>query len=179
MQRWTRSVSAKTGMEKQDFVKGLILALTDEKVIGALQTIVCRQLQNELSELKDVILKKDETINSLTKKVTQLETRCDDLEQYSRRNSLRIYSLPESTESSGEDISSKVLTLMNEQAHVTPPLTPEEVDRVHRIGPRPSSNRPGPRPVILKLATYRTRARIYSKRANLRNNPTQVYINKT
>ena len=90
----------------------------------------------------------------------------------------RIYGLPESTDSSGEDIGSKVLTLINEQAHVSPPLTPEEVDRVHRIGPRPTSNRPGPRPVILKLATYRTRARIFSKRTNLRNSHTSVYINE-
>ena len=46
--------------------------------------------------LQDTITKKDAQIEDLQVRVVSLEERCDDLEQYSRRNTVRIRGLAES-----------------------------------------------------------------------------------
>ena len=46
--------------------------------------------------LQDTIAKKDAQIEYLQVRVVSLEERCDDLEQYSRRNTVRIRGLAES-----------------------------------------------------------------------------------
>ena len=59
---------------------------------------------------------------------------------------------------------------------MTPPLSREEINRFHGIGTRPSTTRPGPRLVILKLVTYKIR--IFRKHSLLRHSSTPVYINE-
>ena len=61
-----------------------------------------------------------------------------------------------------------------------PPITAEEIDSVHRMGPRKEGTT---RPVLVKFATYRTSNRVFSNKKILKpkdNNAakTPVYINK-
>ena len=99
---------------------------------------------------------KDKQILDLTTKVQDLEDKADDLEQYSRRNSLRISGIPERE---GEDVLQETLRVVN--STLLPPLTVEEIDRVHRVGPKlPDKTRQ----ILIKLATYRTRRRVYGKK---------------
>ena len=48
MSRWTRKLTNTNGMNKEDFVKGLIAALTDKQVIEALQTAAFSILHDEI-----------------------------------------------------------------------------------------------------------------------------------
>ena len=118
-------MTAKMACNEDDFVKCLIAAFTNPEVIDMLQTAVCGKLQAEINDLKTMIAKKDDTIDSLSKQVSSLEKKCDDLEQYSRRNSLRIYGIAEDAAHTGESIDEKVLALVNSDFEVTPPLTPD------------------------------------------------------
>ena len=61
-----------------------------------------------------------------TRKLSQLTA----LEQFSRRNALRISGI---TEREGEDVLELTLNLVS--SSLLPPLTMEDVDRVHRFGP--------------------------------------------
>lgn len=167
--RLTRSMSRNMGIEIDDLVKGLKAALNDSSIIQLLRQNITDPLQKEIAQLKSIIDDKNVQIQRLEKQV-------DSLEQYSRRNSLRIHGLPENTT---EDVCEVALKLVNDDLGVTPPISLSDIDRVHRIGPRQSTSRHGPRPVILKMATYQARARIYSNRAKLRKNTNKkVFINE-
>ena len=63
-------------------------------------------------------------------RILQLEAKLDDLEQYGRRNSVRISGIEEDVE--GEDLAAKVknvLTVFGLENSV-------QIDRLHRVGPR-------------------------------------------
>ena len=48
---------------------------------------------------------------------------------------------------------------------VTPPVTLQQIDRVHRVGPQKESV---PRSVLVKFATYRARDSVYRRKKNLK-----------
>ena len=165
--RWTRNLTSRMGVEIEDFVKGLKAAFSDTSIIQLLKETITEPLQKEITQLKNSIEKKDQQIHDMEKQIDQLE-------QYTRRNSLRIHGIPEKET---EDTCEETLNVINENLGLSPPITPSDIDRVHRVGPR-STNRSGPRSVILKLATYRVRARIFSQRAKLRHCRDKIYINE-
>ena len=89
------------------------------------------------------------------------ESKLDDQEQYSRRNSLRITGIPESD---NEDIVPKVLDVINNKIKPDIPVSSDHIDRLHRVGKRSGDT---PRAVLIKFATYRHRQRVYRNRKNL------------
>ena len=122
--------------------------------------------QTKVSGLKEDVKRRDERICNLESEVSQLHDRLDDLEQYSRRNSLRITGIEESPD---EVVGTKVLHLVNEVLDLTPPLQASDIDRCHRAGP--PTNRQGTpqmRAVLIKFTSYASRARVMSLRPRLR-----------
>lgn len=162
---------------QEDFVKGLKSALCDPKVVQALQVVISEPLQKEIQELKNIIAQKDQRINVLEKEVKDLNLKCDSNEQYSRRNNLRIHGLPESPDNDG-NLHNTVVSLLNEELQLSPPLADADVDRLHRVGPRHTSTSQRPRPCIIKLTSYQARDRIYKSRSKLRHSTKEIYINE-
>ena len=161
---WTRRLSASmAGIEQQDFVQAFVLALSNESVIKKLQNAVCGQLQQEVAVLRDLVKSKDDQIAELQDRVNKLEIKNDDHEQYSRRNSLRISGLEEGK---NEDIVEKVVDLFNNTMQVSPPVTQDQFDRVHRTGPLQTNSA---RQVLVKFATYRVRDRVFRSKRNLKS----------
>ena len=160
------------GINAEDFVKGLKDALCDPSVIGLLKEQICLPLLKEIEGLCSDLAKKDESIGQLHKKVCELELKCDEIEQYSRRNNVRIFGLPEKPE---EKLLKDLPDFINKELHVSPPVKSEDICRTHRIGP---PRRDGPRAVILKLATYQASDRICSNRSKLKHSSYQVFINE-
>ena len=161
------SSSGSIAIEKEDFISGMLAALSNKDVIEKLQTVVVNDLRKEVAYLRCVIEKKDATIESLTKRVDDLEVALDDHEQYSRRNSLRLFGLVESEK---EDITKRTTDALNESQNpkLSPPLRLEEIDRVHRVGPRDKPSRP----VLVKFATYASCRRIYKAQGRVKSQPT-------
>ena len=171
---WTRKLSSNmAGINEDDFVQAFIRALSNDAVIGKLQNAVCGQLQKEVGVLRDLVKSKDDQIKKLDDRIRALEMKQDDTEQYSRRNSLRISGIKEAT---SEDIGETVLDLFNNSLDITPQITLNQIDRVHRVGPRKENS---PRAVLVKFATYRTRDAVFRQRTKLkkkssRDNQNQV-----
>ena len=159
-------------MNADDYVKGLKTALSDPSVVDILKELICLPMVKEIEELRADLAKKDETILHLQRNVSELELKCDDLEQYSRRNNLRICGLPENPE---EKLLVDLPEFLNKELKISPPVTTNDICRTHRIGP-PGQQKP--RAVILKLATYQVRERIYGSRAKLKNYSRQVFVNE-
>ena len=112
--------------------------------------------------LRAVVEEKDAVIQQLQTQVSELDQKLDDLEQYTRRNSLRVSGIPESAE---EDCEALTLATLNESLSLEPPLSLADIDRLHRVG-RPRTDGK-PRQVLVKFATYRQRQRVMKKRPAL------------
>ena len=181
-------------MNSADFANAFLIALNDESIKKALVDImtqgvsepvsqrVTESLTNQITSLKKDLKERDRTIAKLQEHIDGLTTEVDRLEQYTRRNSIRISGIPEPKE---DNPTAKVLDLMNNSLKLTPPLTLAEVDRIHRVGiPKSQRNGPAastrtpPRQILVKLATYRTRKRIMDLRGELKDVNKDVYISE-
>ena len=111
---------------------------------------------------------KDDQILSLTAENEKLQITVDNLEQYTRRASVRFYGIPESTPGSTDD---KILTLCNTHLKFSPPLRREEIEVSHRIGKTEGKwdAVTKPRPIILKFVSRRDKSRMMQSRKKLRN----------
>lgn len=120
-----------------------------------------------VSQLMDNALFKDSLlaslgITALHKQVQQLEIRLDDMEQYSRRNCLKLRGIPEEEDESTDD---RVIHVCNDLLGVM--VTRGDISRSHRVGPK---NKKYPRDIIVRFISYRTRAAVYQARFSLFRN---------
>ena len=174
-------------MDENKFSQALFKALDNDEVARKLSSIISSEIasviqrsnkemisvfeekNNEmkllLQEQTQEIKRKDEEIKNLKEDITKLEHANDALEQYTRRNSLRISGLAD-PEENYEDPVRTVLTLFNttmKMEEAKCPIMITDIDRVHRVGPKmPGSSRP----MLVKFANYRARQRVFkAKRA--------------
>lgn len=101
----------------------------------------------------------------------------DTMEQYSRRNCLRIAGVPESPEENTDDI---ILDIAK-SANVA--LSLHDIDRSHRLQPRKPLNTDQssrPRDIIIKCVSYRSRDAFFRAKYHLKNSQcySNVYINE-
>lgn len=107
----------------------------DPKVSAYINLAISRAVAAVKAEYEDKLLKLSNVntnlqiqVESLEHKVTQLENASDALEQYSRRNSIRISGIEHEE---GENVYTKVIELA-EKGDVT--INNHDIDRAHRIG---------------------------------------------
>ena len=81
-------------------------------------------LQQEVHALRSEPASKDARIETLQKKVYAIELQQDELEQYSRRNSVRLSGL---TEEADEDVVKGLLVTLNHVMCITPPIDISEI----------------------------------------------------
>ncbi len=175
---------ARPRLDAGDFTAMLVSALGDPRVAEALNVILVQPLERQLKakdleirELKDEVasLKTDvdqlkyaaEEVVALKCDVNQLKDAADELEQYGRRNAVRIWSkaMPEHP---GEDTDKLVLEYAEK---VGVDLPPEYIGRSHRVG-RPAPGKT--RPIIVKFTTYNMRRKVFDARKNCQD----VYVSE-
>lgn len=194
---WTRRLSESLGavMDPVAFTKALLIALNNPEVQSSfggtveskvrqkvteihstLGAIVEEKVRQEITALRVQLKEKDEVIQKLKTEVGTLQDQVDSMEQYSRRNNLRITGLKEKD---NENAIQTTLEMFNDVMKVDPPVCEAEIDRVHRVG-RPSGDPQNPRPMLVKFATYRSRSRVVSFRTNLNGikHPYPIYLNE-
>lgn len=96
----------------------------------------------------------------LKSKLCSLETTTDHLEQYSRRNSIRISGIKELPSENTDEIVLQIVKAVGSD------IVLGDIDRSHRVG-KPNPRKP--RDVIVKFATYRARQKVYRSRALLKD----------
>ncbi|KAK5643906.1 hypothetical protein RI129_007751 [Pyrocoelia pectoralis] len=140
--------------------------LMDENFIRVVTDSVSQAVLEQLNKKIDV---QNKTISELKAEVTSLKAAyekgtedLDKLEQYTRRNSIIIYGIPEKN---NEDIIVNILDLFQNKLNAT--LSVENIDRAHRLGKR-HDERNSARPVIVKFVSYRCRQLIFSKKKLLK-----------
>ena len=146
-----------------EFVRMFLHALQNDEIARSLREAVgvheqLATLHREVTSIRAVVKEREATIDTLHKEVVTLKQHHDELEQYSRRNSVRLSGLPEMQ---NENVVDLVMKVINEDMAVTPPLAIEEIDRIHRVGKQDGGR---PRPILIKFATYRSQRRVISER---------------
>ena len=115
-------------------------------------------------------------------------TRChlanDALEQYGRRNNLRISGIPESALAEGvnEDTTAAVVNLANTVLQLDRPLHPSDIEVSHRLRKLRNAKPSEPRPIIVRFRSKAERYRVISNRKNLKpyneSKDVKVFINE-
>lgn len=89
-------------------------------------------------------------VSELKQECKQLHDKCDSLEQYSRRNNIRIFGLEETpNEINIEEKMVNLFTVLN--------ITSEHIDRCHRAGPKVNNKH---RPILIKFVNYKHKAMV-------------------
>lgn len=137
--------------------EALTMILKDDSFITKLVDKVCDRLEAKLAELK---LNYEVTVAELIQDNKMLRDEVDNLEQYSRRNCLRVFGVKEEV---GENTEDKVREIFSSKLCVK--VEPSDIDRCHRVG---KLNAKKSRPIIIKLVSYKTRATIIRARKLLK-----------
>ena len=151
-------------LKESDFLETLA-----EKV----SQIVIQHVNKDIEELKRKFKRlEDENKGIITEnqqmqeEITAMTQKCDNLEQYSRRNNLRIFGLPETMDGKLED---EVLHLFNTQLNLQ--IKREDIDRVHRLGRTGNTNKRNGkvgRPLIVRFANYKSRRTVFEQKKMLK-----------
>lgn len=104
-------------------------------------------------ELKHVRMK----LNDQIEEMNTLEEKYDDLEQYSRKNSLEILGVPEGAYTSTDELVIRIGEAINVD------IKPEDIEISHKI------KRKNSKPVIVKFLSHKTKSLLYKARTKLRN----------
>lgn len=96
---------------------------------------------------------------------------CDRLEQYQRRDNLRIYGIEEESEESEETLEEKVVELAANMGVI---LQTDDISVVHRVG----KLRDRERPVILQSCRRKKRNAFLCKKGELKTKDIRVFANE-
>jgi len=86
-----------------------------------------QKLDNSIRRIDNLELSTDET----TTKINKIDDKLDDLEQYSRKNNVRIVGLPEST-TEYENTPAKVVAFIYDTMKLD--ITNYDIENAHRLG---------------------------------------------
>lgn len=131
---------------------------------------VTDDIRDELKQLREENEKLKTACCKLEVRVAKAEAANDSLEQYSRRNSVRISGIPVEENEDTDKIVLELADTMDVSLNIS------NLDRTHRIGPTKKRKRD----IIVKFATYRARQKLITERKKLRDMPDldTVYINE-
>lgn len=118
--------------------------------------------------LEERFKKQQEEIEFLKSKVALLEAqnkeneqKNDALEQYTRRNSLRVFGI---NEQNNENLEAKMIEVF--KTHLKIDIKNEYIDRIHRVGRYVNGKM---RAVIIKFVSYKHRALVFKNKKLLKN----------
>ena len=132
------------------------------------------ELQSKVSNIKsdfEHLQKQQQTCQDNNEK---LERQINDLEQYSRRNCVRVFGVPEHEKENTDELVRDIAT-----KHLGVNLQLDHIDRSHRVRRRvdPSGAQPRkPRAIIVKLTSYRHRQLLLYNKKKLKEDNTGYSI---
>lgn len=130
---------------------------------------IIRSKDELLAQKNDQISKLQSDVSKLTKSTSKLTDKLDDLEQYGRRNSVRMYNV--NCALYGNNCLDAVVDVLHSKLKVS--VGPDDIDRCHPVG-KPNAN--GFKPIIVKFKSYNAKREVYSSKSNLKGNPDKIFI---
>lgn len=127
--------------------------------------------RHEVSNLKQELVKQNKYIASLEKQLTKtskyvkehadelqdIQVNLDNLEQYSRKNSLEFHGIPDEVNMPTGQVVCKIAQAIGVE------IQENDIEISHRIG-----RKRGDKPVLAKFVSHKVKSRIYKARTNLK-----------
>ena len=186
--------TSQPGEEDILFRLRLVEALDDQQVTDKFVQIIragnqdlldsLSTLHAEVKSLRAELADRDATIVNLRGEIRRLREDHDALEQYGRRNNLRVSGIPEPNLQQGEteDTTSAVVQLANEVLKLDPPLQNSDIEVSHRLKKFRHARSEEPRSIIVRFRSKSERFRVISNHRELKSyNATinnKVFINE-
>ena len=130
---------------------------------------VYEAVSHDLADLRRKQADLKENIGKMQKSLTNMQEAIEEQEQYSRRECLRFYGVPESASEDTDDV---IIAFV--EKHLKVHLEKSDVARSHRITPRGGRKEDNPLPIIVRFTTYNIRRRVYEAKAKLKGS--KVFI---
>jgi len=145
-----------------EFFDKLVKKLTDalKPAIEAAVQAALASANAEISELREEVAKLQTKVSQLD---SRLEDRTDELEQYQRRNNIRIFGVKESAVEKTDDL---VIGLCREKLGLELPAS--SICRSHRVGYKGEGETARPRPIIVKFTSYQARRMVFVVKKKLK-----------
>ena len=109
-------------------------------------------------------------MNRLREKTDRSQAKEDDLEQYSRRNSIRINGVPHDG-SKHEDTDQLVIDVLKKELNVE--INKKDLDRSHRVG---KTKKDHPRQIIVKFVSHNTKVMVLKKNKFLKEKGSTIKV---
>lgn len=141
--------------QKESFMAGITKSIA---------TVIQSQFAIVIKKYEESIAKMTEEIATLRLENEVLKKECnsktDVLEQYSRKNNLRVYGIQETQ---NENVEALVNGLLKNNLGLS--MGENYIDCCHRVGPK-RDNRP--RPILVRFVSYKSRAEVYRSKSKLK-----------
>ena len=157
------------------YLKSLMAEVVEEK-LGPRLDFIESEIHNVKIKLDAVEVKANKNEHKdaeLAQSVSKLERDLNDLEQYGRRNSLRIHGVPESEKEDADELIKTIKTIAKDKLDIE--LQDMDIDRTHRIG-RASDK---PRSILVKFTSYRARNILIKQRRKLKGSKISIHEDLT
>ena len=115
------------------------------------QNTYVASLEIELNRVKNTVKEQKENIE-------ELQVSFEELEQYSRKNSVEIHGIPEDIDAQTDEIVCKVAEAVGVE------MTAEKIEISHRL-----YRKQGIKPIIVKFANHNDKTKLYKARTQLKN----------
>lgn len=166
----TRStaISERTEEKREEDVTSMRMSMDDITDLIQKVTESCLQKFSSNMESKmDAMFSKfdkkfeclQEMVSNNMRKLSAAEKKIDQLEQYSRKNNLRLFGIPEAN---SENTDNLIVNLCKEKLGID--INKEDIDRSHRVG----SDNKTTRAILVKFVSYRVKNDVYRKKKLLK-----------
>ena len=124
--------------------------------LTAVKTSLSKMMKQQ-DDLETELVAARKRISEQEDEIAELYDLQDDLEQYTRKNSLEIHGVPESAYTSTEEVVLKLAGAINVD------VKPEDIEISHKLYSK------GVKPVIVKFQNHKVKSNLYKARTKLRN----------
>lgn len=132
-------------LSNEDTLNRFVSALLEvQQIRDKLLAHLLPSLQNQIS---DILKPLQNSNNNLNKNIVEANLRTDDLEQYTRRHSLRITGIPEFD---GENTDILICDFLHNEMQIE--ISMGDIDRSHRLGKKQTGVK---RPIAVRFINYR------------------------
>ena len=159
------------------FLKTLIAEVVDEKIMKRIEK--CESDVHELAGRVTALESSSKENDDLVNGITNLEKEVNDIEQYSRRNSLRVSGIPEKLNESTDELVKK---LAEDKLNVR--IADQDIDRSHRVGKiinvtGDENTKTRHRQILIKFTNYDARNKIILSRSKLKGSGITIHEDLT
>ena len=140
------------------------------------QRVEIDKLASELEKKDERIDALEDQVKSLTAQVNTVKLSNNDLNQYGRRNSIRLSNIKIDPDLPESDITKEVTAFLNSKILPGDKQVREtDIERCHPIG---RANEAGYKQILVKFTRYHTKRMVFSKKSKLKGNVGKIFMSE-